>query len=208
MDNFLNIMGYFSNIWKTLTNKKFYYIILYLLISLISLVSSTKPSFGYDILNLKMIKAFKNFRKSSGIFSIFETIGLGSNELYFYFGYIIIYIILFAYVIYSRINKCIEEYRKRDPKYVKYSAWDFVTNNVSDVLWDASNKTIWTLLPPFIIFIIITIGYLVANNVGKVLVPLKIVTFFVNLGLVIIVPIINIYLFIYYFLLIDSAISC
>jgi hypothetical protein len=199
---------YFSNIWKTLTNKKFYYIILYLLISLITLVSSTKPSFGYDILNLKMIKAFSYLQRSSGIFGFFEKIGLGSNELYFYLGYILIYTILFAYVIYSRINTCIEEYRKRDPKYQNYSAWDFVSNNVSDVLWDASKKTIGSLLPPFIIFIIITIGYLVVNNVSKIAVPLKIVTSIVNYGMAIIVPIVNIWLFIVYFLLIDSAIPC
>jgi hypothetical protein len=138
----------------------------------------------------------------------FEKIGLGLEELYFYLGFILIYGILFLYTTYNRIDRCIEEYRRRDPKYEKYSAWDFVTNNVSDVLWDASNKTIGTFLPPFLIFIIITIGYLVVNNVSKFAIPLKIVTSIVDFGMEIIVPIVNIWLFIVYFLLIDSAISC
>lgn len=204
---YIIFMAFFSSLWESLSNPKFYYMILYLFFSLMALVSYTKPSFGFDLLNLKMAKGLTNFAGSSG-FNIFETIGLGSEELYFYLGYLVIYTILIFYITYNRIHRCIEEYRKRDPKYANYSAWDFVTNNVTDVMSDAFRKTIGTLIPPIVLFFIITIGYLVINNVSKVAVPIKVVTAIVNYGMVIIVPIINIWLFIVYFLIIDSAIPC
>ena len=188
----MKFIQYLTNIWTTVSDPKFKKIILYLFVTLMLLVLFTKPTFGYDPFNMKMLK----------------NIGLGTNELYFYLGYILIYTILIFFAIYNRIDRCIEEYRKRDPKYQNYSARDFVSNYVSDVLYDAYKKTIGTLITPFVIFIIITFAYLVVNNLSKIAIPLKIATSIVNFGMVIIVPIINVWLFFVYFLIIDSAIAC
>jgi hypothetical protein len=185
----MEFMEFISNIYKSLTDPNFSNIILYLFITLFVLVLFTKPKFAYDP------------------FKMSPDIG-GWPEIYFYLGYTLIYTILTCFIIYDRIDRCIVEYRKKDPKYEKYSAWDFVQNNVSDVLYDAYNKIIYTILKPFIIFIIITIAYLVVNNFSKVAKPVLILTSIINIGMAIIVPIVNIVLFIFYFLIIDSATPC
>lgn len=194
------IYNFFSNIYKALNDPKLKYISLYLFVSLFCLVSYTAPTFGYDLLNLKMLQGMDT--------GIIEQIGIGSAEIYFYLGFTVIYIILLLIVIYNRIDKCIIEYRKLDPKYEKYSALDFIKNNVSKVLLDVFKKTIGIIIVPFVIFIISTIAYLVLNNVGKVAVPLKIVSFIVNVGMAIIVPILNIVLFILYYVIVDANIPC
>ena len=202
--NIMNIVSkiynFFSNIYKALNDEKLKYISLYLFVSLFCLVSYTAPTFGYDLLNLKMLQGMDT--------GIIEKIGFGSAELYFYLGFTVIYIILLLIVIYNRIDRCIIEYRKLDPKYEKYSALDFIKNNVSKVLLDVFKKTIGIIIVPFVIFIISTIGYLVLNNVGKVAVPLKIVSFIVNVGMAIIVPILNIVLFILYYVVVDANVPC
>ena len=202
--NIMNIVSkiynFFSNIYKALNDPKLKYISLYLFVSLFCLVSYTAPTFGYDLLNLKMLQGMDT--------GIIEQIGIGSAEIYFYLGFTVIYIILLLIVIYNRIDKCIIEYRKLDPKYEKYSALDFIKNNVSKVLLDVFKKTIGIIIVPFVIFIISTIAYLVLNNVGKVAVPLKIVSFIVNVGMAIIVPILNIVLFILYYVIVDANIPC
>jgi hypothetical protein len=186
-----NIYNFILNIYNALKDPKTRNIFLYLFVTLCGLVLVTAPKFGFGFDPLK----------------ISPDIG-GLPEIYFYLGYVLIYIILTCLIIYNRIDRCIIEYRKRDPKYEKYSAWDFVSNNVSDVLYDAYNKTIWSILKPFVIFIIVTIIYLGVNNASKIAKPLLVGTVIVNYGMAIIVPIINIVLFILYFLTIDSNTPC
>jgi hypothetical protein len=202
--NIMNIVSkiynFFNNIYKALNDQKLKYISLYLFVSLFCLVSYTAPTFGYDLLNQKMFQGIN--------IGIVEKIGFGSAEIYFYLGFTVIYIILLFIVIYNRIDKCIIEYRKLDPKYEKYSALDFIKNNVSKVLLDVFKKTIGIIIVPFFIFILSTIAYLVLNNVGKIAVPLKLVSFIVNVGMVIIVPILNIVLFILYYVIVDANIPC
>lgn len=201
-------MKLFSNISETFFNPHFRNMIIYLFISIFALVYFTNPSFGFDLLNTKMLNRVSNFANTYGNSSIFDTIGLGYNELYFYLGYIIIYSILLLYAMYKRIDKCIVEYRKKNVKYASYSPIDFYINNASDVLYDAFIKTIKTLIAPFLIFIIITIIYLLINNFAKVAVPIKIITAVIHYGRYLIYPIVNICLFIFYFLIIDSATEC
>jgi hypothetical protein len=193
----MNFFEFISNLYNSLTDPSLKYIILYLFVTLIGLVSFTGPSFGFDLINLKMLEE-----------TSLETIGFGYPELYFYLGYTLIYLILIVITMYNRLDKCIIEYRKKNPKYEKYSAWDFFTNNASDVLSDVFTKIIGTIVTPFVIFIIITLVYVGLNNVGKFAPPLKIGTIIVNYGMTIIVPIINIFLFIFYFVIIDAAIAC
>jgi hypothetical protein len=142
---------------------------------------------------------------SSGIGNLIQTIGLGYEELYFYLGFIIIYTILLVYLIYNKIEECIIHYRQQNPKYANYTTKDFFINFATDVLYDAFKKTIKTLITPFIIFFIITIGYLIVNNVSKVAIPVKIVTSIVNYAMAIIFPIINCYLFFIYYILINLS---
>jgi hypothetical protein len=189
MDFVSKIYNFVSNIYNSLTDPKTQKIFLYLFVTLCGLVLYTAPKFGFDPLKIT------------------PDIG-GWPEIYFYLGYVLIYIILTCFIIYNRIDRCIIEYRKRDPKYEKYSAWDFVTNNVSDVLYDAYKKTIWNIIMPFVIFIIVTIVYLGVNNASKIAKFLLIGTVIVNYGMAIIIPIINIVLFIVYFISLDSNIPC
>ena len=135
-----------------------------------------------------------------------ETIGFGYPELYFYLGYILIFAILTIFTTYNRIERCLVEYKKKDPKYENYSAWDFFKE--SDILLDTFKKSLGTIITPVIIFIIITLVYVALNNGGKIVPPVKIATTIVNLGLTLIVPIINIILFIIYFTIVDSNIPC
>jgi hypothetical protein len=203
--NFNSIQDYFNKIKEKLKDKKTYYMLLYIFISLIILVRTTKPTFGFDLLNLKMVQGLSRSIGSSGIGNLIQTIGLGYEELYFYLGFIIIYTILLAYLIYNTIEECIEIYRKKNQKYANYTTKDFFINFATDVLYDAFKKTIKTLITPFIIFFIITIGYLIVNNVSKVVIPVKIATTIVNYGMVIIFPIINCYLFFIYYILINLS---
>jgi hypothetical protein len=230
--NLNSVQDYFNKITEKITDKKTYYILLYIFISLFTLVLKTKPSFGFDTLNFKMVKGMSKFGlnkkmvkkiskfakntytyasidtstdSGTSIGSFFQMIGLGYEELYFYLGFIIIYTILLVYLMYNRIEKCIEIYRKQNPKYANYTTKDFFINFATDVLYDAFTKTIKTLITPFIIFFIITIGYLIVNNVSKVVIPVKIVTSIVNYGMAIIFPIINCYLFFIYYILINLS---
>lgn len=198
------IYNFFSNIYKALNDPKLYYISIYLFISLFCLISYTAPTFGYDLLNTKMLQGLDPGNSTS----IVEKIGIGSAELYFYLGFTVIYSILILIAMYNRIDKCIIEYRKLDPKYEKYSAIDFFKNNVSKVLLDVFKKTIGIIIVPYLIFIGMTIAYIVLNNVSKVAVPLKIVSFIVNGGMVVVIPIINILLFILYYVIVDANIPC
>lgn len=223
-----SVRDYFNEIKEKLTDKKTYYVLLYIFISLITLISTTKPSFGFDFFNLKMLKGVSKFglnkkmvkkisKFSKNIYnntnsntdlslgSFFQMIGLGYEELYFYLGFIIIYTILLIYLMYNRIEKCIEIYRKQNPKYANYTTQDFFINFVTDVLYDAFIKTIKTLITPFIIFFIITIGYLIVNNVSKIAIPIKLLTSIIHYGMVIIFPIINCYLFFIYYILINLS---
>ncbi len=191
MNLFINLKSFFdffSNIKSYLSDPKFKYIIMYLFVTLFSLVIFTKPKFAYDP------------------FKMSPDIG-GWPEIYFYVGYILIYIILIIIAIYNRIDRCILEYRKKDPNtYANYSAWDFLKN--PKIREDAYNKTIYTIIKPFIIFLIITVVYLVVNNLSKVAKFLIVVTSIINIGMAIIVPLINIVLFILYFIPLDSNIPC
>jgi hypothetical protein len=187
----MGFFDFFTNIYNALTDPMLKYIILYLFVTLFGLVSYTEPTFGFDLINLKMTEGVS-----------LETIGFGYPELYFYLGYTLIYLILIVMTMYNRLDKCIIEYRKKNPKYEKYSAWDFFTNN------DAYKKSLGTIITPFVIFIIITFVYVGLNNAGKFVPPVKIGTIIVNYGMSLIVPIINIILFIIYFTIIDSNIPC
>lgn len=195
---FDNIKIFFDKVKEKLKNKKTYYMLLYIFISLIILVSTTKPTFGFDIINRRMIKG-----KSFSIGNLIQTIGLGYSELYFYLGFILIYIILLFYLMYDRINNCIDNYKKRNPKYVNYTTNDFYTNFATDVLYDAFIKTIIILIVPFVIFLIFTIGYLIVNNVTKVAVLLKFIPGIIHVTKVILFPIINCWLFFIYYIFID-----
>jgi hypothetical protein len=222
-----SVRDYLNEIKGKITDNKTYYILLYIFISLIILVLQSKPTFGFDTfnfkklkgvskfgLNKKMVKKISNFAKNTynngtstgiSIGSFFQTIGLGYNELYFYLGFIIIYIILLLYLMYNRIEKCIEIYRKQNPKYANYTTKDFFINIAKDVLYDAFIKIFKILITPFVIFFIITIGYLIVNNIGKVVVPLKWLMIIIHFCKVIIIPIINCYLFFIYYILINLS---
>lgn len=191
----MGFFDFFSNIYNALTDPMLKYIILYLFVTLYGLVSYTEPTFGFDLLNLKMLEGVS-----------LETIGFGYPELYFYLGYILIFAILTIFTTYNRIERCLVEYRKKDPKYENYSAWDFFKE--SDILLDTFKKSLGTIITPVIIFIIITLVYVALNNGGKIVPLVKIATTIVNLGLTLIVPIINIILFIIYFTIVDSNIPC
>ena len=187
----MGFFDFFSNIYNAITDPILKYIILYLFVTLYGLVSYTEPTFGFDLLNLKMLEGVS-----------LETIGFGYPELYFYLGYILIFAILTIFTTYNRIERCLVEYKKKDPKYEKYSIWDFFNES------DAYKKSLGTIITPFVIFIIITLVYVGLNNAGKFVPPVKIGTVIVNYGMSLIVPIINIVLFIIYFTIIDSNIPC
>jgi hypothetical protein len=187
----MGFFDFFSNIYNALTDPMLKYIILYLFVTLYGLVSYTEPTFGFDLLNLKMLEDVS-----------LETIGFGYPELYFYLGYILIFAILTIFTTYNRIERCLVEYKKKDPKYENYSIWDFFKES------DAYKKSLGTIITPFVIFIIITLVYVGLNNAGKFVPPVKIGTVIVNYGMSLIVPIINIVLFIIYFTIIDSNIPC
>lgn len=200
-----NIQDYFNKIKGKLSDKKTYYMLLYLFISLFILVLTTKPSFGFDPFNLKVVNKITNFANANGTSNFLETIGLGYKELYFYLGFVIIYIILVLYIMYNRIDECIVNYRKKNPKYANYTTKDFFINFATDVLYDAFKNTIKTLITPFIIFIIITISYLILNNVSKVAIPLKFFMGIIYVTKVIVIPIINCWLFFIYYIVINLA---
>lgn len=176
-------MGFF----KIFNEKDIYYIFLYLLASTAGLIFLTKPKFGYSLIPKTKF-----------------TIGLGLKELYFYLGYIVIGIILLLYIAYIKIKNCIEEYRKINIEYKEYSAMDFITKNVSDIFKDTIIKNIHNMIP-FGIFFIITLVYTAMNFASKVAPPLKIFTTIVNTFKVIILPIINIIIFLSYYLSANST---
>lgn len=124
----------------------------------------TRPDFGYDPLYTKMIsKAGKlvNFATSGGISSILGLVGIEKQELYFFLGHFLMYLVLLFLFMYNRITKCLEKYRKYNEKYAQYSASDFFIKYASDVLLDSFKKSIGMIIPPFIliaIFIILIIG--------------------------------------------------
>jgi hypothetical protein len=180
-------MSFFSNLWESMKDSEFYYMILFLLFSTMYLVKRTNPSFGYSIIKLGISLP-------------------GQEEYNFYTGLAGIYGILFLFVIYKYIKKCINEYKNLDPKYINYTVWDFMKE--PSILSKTAKKSLSTLIGPFIQFILITLGYLVLNNVGRVAKIILIVTFFVDKFLILIIPLINIWLFTIYYLIISSAISC
>ena len=94
---------------------------------------------------------------------------------------------------------------KKNTNYTNYTAKDFFINFSKDVLYDVFIQTIKTSITPFIIFFIITIGYLIFNNVSKVAKPLILISGVIHISKVIIIPIINCCLFFIYFVLIDSS---
>jgi hypothetical protein len=197
--SFDNTIKFFNKVKEKLKNKKTYYMLLYIFISLIILILRTQPTFGFDLLNQKMFKGIK------GIGNLIQTIGLGYNELYFYLGFILIYTILLFYLMYNKIEECIDNYRKLNPKYVNYTTKDFFINFATDVLYDAFIKTIKILIIPFLIFLILTIGYLIVNNFTKVAVMFKFIPLIIHTTKIILFPIINCWLFFIYYIFIDLS---
>lgn len=143
----------------------------YLFFASFALTVFTRPEFGYDPLNLKMISkaaSLGNLAVNGGIKNMLSFVGIEKNELYFLLGHLIMYLVLLFLFMYNRITKCLEKYRKYNEKYAQYSASDFFIKYASDVLLDSFKKSIGIIIPPFILIVIIIILIIGLNFGSKI----------------------------------------
>jgi hypothetical protein len=188
------------------------YIYLYLFLAPIILIALTKPEFGFDPLYMKAVRKAAKLGKlvtKGGFFTILEMVGIEKQELHFYLGLFLMFLVLLVLFMYNRVSKCLDTYRKYNEKYAQYSASDFFIKYASDVLLDSFKKSIGLVIPPFILIVIITFIVLIVNFGAKVplLKWLSLFTSLFHYGMYLLLPAITI-IICSIFVGIDALVPC